>query len=383
MNARALLVLVCGFGPLAPILRAHPVAQGALWIDLQPGAIEVRAGLSNEEAFVESSFGADGAAPTLAALYARHGAYWLRHFTVLADDRALAGEVVAVTPPRDSAPGTLIGYTLRFPTGAAPVRRLALRQDVLNEFIFAPGNPWEASYVVRVAQSGRLVREGALLARREPLALAVEVEAAGSSRGAMARAFVWHGIMHILGGYDHLLFIASLVLAAVSLGDLVKVVTAFTVAHTLTLTAAVLDWFRLPSAIVEPMIAASIVFVALENIFAPQRSRGWVRLAVAFGFGLFHGLGFAGGLLTVMEGMSRASVLLAIAMFSLGVELGHQAISLPLFFGLRGVRRAAARHPDPEYIPRRAVLVASAAISLAGLVYFGAALQAALASMAA
>ena len=91
-----------------------------------------------------------------------------------------------------------------------------------------------------------------------------------------------------------------------------KVVTAFTLAHTLTLTLAALNLVRLPERVVEPLIAASIVFVAVQNLFWPRRSRGWIRLGAAFFFGLFHGLGFAGGLLEAMQGMRGAVVLLAI-----------------------------------------------------------------------
>jgi hypothetical protein len=82
------------------------------------------------------------------------------------------------------------------------------------------------------------------------------------------------------------------------------------------------------------MIAASIVFVALQNIVAPAQSRGWTRLAVAFGFGLFHGLGFAGGLLAAMEGMPGVAIATAIIAFSIGVELGHQVVVIPLYLAL-------------------------------------------------
>ena len=127
-------------------------------------------------------------------------------------------------------------------------------------------------------------------------------------------------MMHILTGWDHLLFMSALVLAAVTFGDLVKVVTAFTLAHTITLTLSVLDIVRLSPRIVEPMIAASIVFVAVQNVFWPKRTRGWGRMAVAFGFGLFHGLGFAGGFSRRCKGLPGLAISIAIAAFSLGVE---------------------------------------------------------------
>ena len=118
------------------------------------------------------------------------------------------------------------------------------------------------------------------------------------------------------------------------------------------------------------MIAASIVFVAAQNIFFPEQSRGWTRLLVAFGFGLFHGLGFAGGLLDAMEGLPGLAVATAIVAFSLGVEVGHQVVVLPLFFGLKSMRGnpdARSRFPVSRY--------ASAAVCFAGMYYLVAALR--------
>lgn len=179
------------------------------------------------------------------------------------------------------------------------------------------------------------------------------------------RAYAAHGVMHILTGYDHLLFVSALVLAATSLWDLVKVVTAFTVAHTLTFTLAVLGLIHLSERVVEPMIAASIVLVALQNIFWPRASRGWMRIAVAFGFGLFHGLGFAGGLRDAMTDMPRVGLVVALLGFSLGVELGHQVVVLPVF----GMLTAARRQTLPSQVPSPWYRCASAAICLGGLFF--------------
>jgi len=114
------------------------------------------------------------------------------------------------------------------------------------------------------------------------------------------------------------------------------------------------------------MIAASIVFVALQNVIFPEKSRGAGRLCVAFFFGLFHGLGFAGGLLSAMEGMAGVAVGLAIIAFSLGVEIGHQMIVLPIFGALKATRRAVPRGTE---IPLRALRYGSAGIFLAGMFY--------------
>lgn len=186
--------------------------------------------------------------------------------------------------------------------------------------------------------------------------------------------FFRHGVHHILAGYDHLLFAAALALAAATFWELLKVVTAFTIAHSVTLTLAALGWVHLPAAVVEPLIAASIVLVALQNVFWPASAHGRSRLAVAFFFGLFHGLGFAGGLLDLMHQMPKETILRALLGFSLGVEVGHQMVLLPLFTLLkvaRGKRVGGAGQARLSVALRR---FGSIGIALAGLCYLGVAL---------
>ena len=301
----------------------------------------------------------------------QHGDYLIAHLRVAADGRPLDGRVVKVPAEADGRPVYEMEYRI---AGGAPAR-IAFEEDVLREFEFAPGNPWEASYVVRARRDGESPMEGLLLTSREPLVLDVNALASGSAsrldRARMAKEYIRHGIMHILSGYDHLLFIAALALAVATLWDLVRVISAFTLAHSITLTFSVLNIVRLPSNIVEPMIAASIVFVALQNVIVPEKSRGAGRLLVAFFFGLFHGLGFAGGLLSAMEGMAGLAVGLAIVAFSLGVEIGHQMVVLPIFGALKAARRAA---PQAAQIPLRVLRYGSAGIFVAGLFYLVSAL---------
>jgi len=364
---------------------AHPVAQGAMDIVVNSDHIGVVARVSTEEAFVAEAFGWNVNAKTiLDDVWRRHGEYLLAHVYLTADGVAVAGHIAAIVPPGKTTPAARISYDLRFdlPNGRQRPGTIVVRQDVLNEFTFAPGNPWEASYIVRISQQDRLAREGLLLTSRQPLtfecnwtASSTAETAPGLDQWAMAWAFMRHGVAHILGGYDHLLFVAGLVIALANLWDLLKVVTAFTVAHTITLTLAVLDIVRLPSRIVEPMIAVSIIFVALQNLVAPARSRGWARLIVAFGFGLFHGLGFAGGLLSAMEGMAGVAIATAIAAFSVGVEAGHQFVALPLFAAMKMTRSHRWNQADPERIPRWTLRAGSTVICAAGMVYLIAALR--------
>ena len=340
-----------------PLALAHPISQGSLDIDRTPGRLQVRARVPVEEVFLATS------AATLDEAWKEHGGYFLEHFRISADGQELPGRITGIT---EADPEHVV-YDIDYPV-RDDVRVLSLRQDLLNELSYAPGNPWEATFVVRVRDQGTLVHEGLLLLSKEPLAIA----SPDRERPGMFAEYARHGITHILGGYDHLLFVAALALGARSFRDLLLVIGMFTLAHSITLTLSVFDVVRLSGRIVEPVIAASIVFVAATNVFRPERSRGRTRLAVAFFFGLFHGLGFAGGLLDAMSGMSGAAVGLAIVAFSLGVEIGHQVVVLPLFVGIRFVRTAGTRH---EIGALRTLRYGSALISVAGLFYLYSALR--------
>jgi hypothetical protein len=141
-------------------------------------------------------------------------------------------------------------------------------------------------------------------------------------------SFILMGAEHMLGGPDHLLFLLALLALSRGLWSTVKIVTGFTLAHSITLSLATLGWVDVPSRIAEPLIAGSIVWVAVENLVAPQSdSRRW--LVAAF-FGLVHGLGLANGLLEL--GLPREALVPALIGFNLGVELGQLlfvAIALP------------------------------------------------------
>lgn len=369
------LALVCALAFAALEARsagAHPVAQGALEIVVFPERLSVTAKVSMEEVLVAAAYGARKEISPIEMMHI-HGDYLRAHFRVAADGRPLAGRVVKLPEQAGGRPNYILEY--RMP-GGTPAR-IAFEEDLLREFEFAPGNPWEASYVVRASVNGSPVREGMLLTAREPLVLDVSALASGSAsridKVRMTKDYIRHGVMHILSGYDHLLFIAALALAVATLWDLVRVISAFTLAHSITLTLSVLNIVRLPENIVEPMIAASIVFVALQNVIVPERSRGAGRLCVAFFFGLFHGLGFAGGLLSAMEGMAGFAVGLAILAFSVGVEIGHQMIVLPIFIGLKKLRDRAA--PQAAQMPARVLRYGSAGIFVAGMFYLVAALH--------
>jgi hypothetical protein len=131
--------------------------------------------------------------------------------------------------------------------------------------------------------------------------------------------FVKLGVGHILTGYDHLLFLVALLATARGAWSVVRIVTAFTLAHSVTLSAGALGIVTIPDRIIEPLIAATIVWVALENLFAtePDRRR-WIW---SFGFGLVHGLGFASVLNEL--GLKGAALVRGLVGFNLGVEIGQ------------------------------------------------------------
>ena len=156
-----------------------------------------------------------------------------------------------------------------------------------------------------------------------------------------ASGYLRHGVWHIWTGYDHILFLLSLLLPAVlaqcwrpASADVLRVVTAFTLAHSITLSLAALQVVSLPSRLVESAIAASVAIAALNNLWPLVQGRRWLA---AFGFGLLHGFGFAGVLGDL--GLPRSATVLALAAFNIGVELGQLAIVaafVPLAYAVRG-----------------------------------------------
>jgi len=183
-----------------------------------------------------------------------------------------------------------------------------------------------------------------------PDARAQVLELDGSGRFGRFLSFVREGVHHIASGADHVAFLLALLLPAVLIGgaarwrpapafrpvlrEVAKVVTAFTVAHSITLSLAALGWVHVPSRLVESLIALSVAVCALANL-RPAAPR--FGAALAFGFGLVHGLGFASALADLgSDAWTRVATLLG---FNLGVELGQLAIVaafLPFAFLLRG-----------------------------------------------
>lgn len=167
---------------------------------------------------------------------------------------------------------------------------------------------------------------------------------AASAHPTSRISFYLFGVEHIITGYDHLLFLAALLLVCTTFSEAAAIITCFTVAHSITLALAALDVVRLPSGIVEPLIALSIVYIAVENLRSQPPL--WHRVAITSFFGLIHGLGFASALREIGLGTIPGGVIGPLLRFNLGVESGQlvvAAILLPLLFWAQKHERFATR----------------------------------------
>jgi HupE / UreJ protein len=149
-------------------------------------------------------------------------------------------------------------------------------------------------------------------------------------------SFVRLGIEHIWTGYDHILFLISLLMLGGELGYLLKVVTAFSLSHSVTLFLAALNIISVPSRWVEIAIALSIAYIASENLWQKEPKARW---QLAFAFGLIHGLGFSSALQEL--DLPRTNLVTSLASFSVGIELGQFAIVLVVYLALAYLRKFA------------------------------------------
>jgi hydrogenase/urease accessory protein HupE len=290
---------------------AHDPGLSSLELRLGPSEIVADLSMAAADAAALVGPGADGA---------RLGAVALEAIELRVDGRPLAGLVDDVAPQE----GNAIRVRLRYVR--TPGSRLAVRSVVASRL------PRGHRQLLSIRKD-----DDSLLAQRM---LDANTDGAGdvglsSTRADTMRQFFVLGVQHIVGGYDHLLFLGALLLVARGVRDVVTTLTAFTVAHSLTLGLAVTGVVNVPARIVEPLIAASIVYVGLENLLRQQPPTRW---KLTFGFGLIHGFGFAGALRELGIGSSGLAVALPLGSFNLGVEAGQIAVALmalPLLWALR------------------------------------------------
>lgn len=253
----------------------------------------------------------------------------------------------AAAPRPSPAPSAPILIDVNLPTGAKSI-------DVA-----LPPSLGPAVVSVRYPD-GRTITTPVADGARSPAIRLAGPNAALDKVEAVVR-FLGLGFQHILpGGLDHILFVVALTLGAPRLWPVVKLATTFTAAHSITLSLAALGLVSAPPSLVEPAITLSIAAAALLSLVSPRQEVGVVRLAVVFGFGLLHGLGFASALQET--GLPRGAELPALAAFNLGIELAQIAVIVAALATLRLVVRVAR---NPLVVSRGA----TACVAIAGLVW--------------
>jgi hydrogenase/urease accessory protein HupE len=266
---------------------------------------------------------------------------------VAADGRALEFELLRLEPQVERQ---ALALHLRFNANALP--------GVLNiKCALFPYDPQHQTFL-NVYEAGRLIRQEIFNSSQVSLDYFT-----GSNQGtfAVVKKFIPGGVYHIFAGPDHILFLVGLLLLGGSLLRLLSIVTAFTIAHSITLSLAALDVLNPPARLIEPAIALSIVYVGIDNLMVGKTGRD-VRPLIAFFFGLVHGFGFAGvlkefGLPTQALGWSLFS-------FNIGVEIGQVCIVVVVATML------AALRSRNKALGERIAVFGSVGVILAGSYWF-------------
>ena len=342
--------------PLAALALTVPSASDAHRVGISRGDYR----LAGDEVRVELSFSRAELAGAVPALDPDRDA----HVSAAELDGARSALARAVTSGVDAlragvaCPGTLeraalsegdgvtLSASLHCPRGSGPVsidlRFLAALSFGHRHLVTAGAGNDEAHSVAYAGNSAFELRPPG------------ETVAANGTAAPLFRL----GIQHILTGYDHLVFLAGLILVGGRLRPLLLAVTAFTLAHSITLGLSALGIYAPSPTLVEPGIALSIAYVGVENFFVKDARRRW---CITFPFGLVHGFGFAGALREIA--LPRAQVPLALVSFNLGVETGQIAVLVVLLPVLVWLRRRT-------WFESGGWALANAAIALAGLGWF-------------
>lgn len=312
-----LLIAVAWLSLPAAVLRAHDPGLSSLDVHVESGTVTVWLSLAAPDVALAASGGEADVRGTLREL--------ARDAIRLSVDGEPLASVVDEVAIDGGAARVRLSVATAYSRGQT--RRLVIASDVPRRV--ARGH----RELMVVSVDDRVVTEKLLDAESGPTV--IDFEATSPSVARAAWHFVELGVRHILSGYDHLVFLAGLLLAARTGRELMVALTAFTVAHSVTLALVAIGGVHAPASIVEPLIAASIAWVGLENLWRAQRGARWL---VVFGFGLVHGFGFAGALIELGLGSSPAEIALALLSFNAGVEVGQVAAAgsmLPLVWMIR------------------------------------------------
>lgn len=260
----------------------------------------------------------------------------------------------------DGSPGWPGNHWLHVDLEYSSLNRLAT--VIAEESLFETSNPGHLEYL-SIAWTGQEPSHHVFRGSERKRSF----EATGREARGLWRTFFDMGLGHILSGWDHLLFLVALLAGVKSVRSLAGVVTAFTLAHSLTLAIAALEWVSLPGSFVEIAIALSIVYVAAENLMKLEKRSLWIEALV---FGLLHGLGFAGFLGDALR--REDALLLPLFGFNVGVEAGQLLVVIPiaLVFHVATRKREALEGVEPRLVPVGLGKLISMAVIAVGLFWF-------------
>lgn len=320
ISRKAAALIAAAFCVIAPIAAfAH-----------DPGLSSLDVGVDADRIIVTLSLSAADVKPVADIFSGSPEALALEQIEILIDGVRLAGVVDGRAQVDDR------GTRVRIFFARGPGQRLTVRSGVSGRLALG-----HRELLTIRSEDGRLHTERMLDAQSEPVTVSLgarrgltQIFSPVRQRTGSSAQFFSLGVRHILGGYDHLLFLAALLLGVGRAAAIAKTVTAFTLAHSVTLALAVLGIVRAPAAVVEPLIALSIVFVGLENLLRDQVDSRW---KTTFAFGLVHGLGFATALQELGIGSGATGVVTPLASFNAGVETGQLAIAMLLWPLIKGL----------------------------------------------
>ena len=344
----ALSFLILGY--LAPPVHAHPIPFSYLDLRLSDGRIEGTLVAHIEDlahdlnvdpprALLDAKIAESKMDPIAALIRAR--------LVLLADGQPIGVELLSVEPLPDRQ---ALSCVLRFDTNVKPS---ALR----IQCALFPYDPQHQTFL-NVYEEDRLVHQEIFTQD-----LQMFVYRPGDRQGWMSvvKEFIPAGVYHIFTGPDHILFVIGLLLLGGSLLRLLSIVTAFTIAHSITLSLAALNIVDPSPRLIEPAIALSIIYVGIDNLMVGKTGRD-VRAWIAFFFGFVHGFGFAGVLREF--GLPREALGWSLFSFNFGVEIGQACIVVVVATLLAAIRNRN------QVLARRIMKVGSVCVILAGTWWF-------------
>ena len=353
--ASRLLLLVCFWLGSAPGLFAHDPGLSTAIIQLNPNKLEVVIVLAMADAvqIVKLDTNGDG---QLSKEELLAGPGRLKEKARDALEIKFNEQLVNPNEIRcEFDDGQNATVYLKFPAKA--YSKLVIRSRWMA--VLPPGH---RQFLTLKDADGKVAAERLLAANMDTVTVEPETAAAtGTTNKSSFADFLLMGVKHIWTGYDHLLFLFGLLIVTRNFASSVKIITCFTIAHSITLAVATLSLVHISSRVVEPLIAASIVYVGVENLLRGDDPKG--RWLLTFGFGLIHGFGFASVLRELGVGANGTSIAVPLVSFNLGVEVGQIVIAglvLPVIWRLRA---------NPLFL-RRWVPVGSVVVALLGTYWF-------------